>query len=222
MILHLSKWVGEKSLAEENIVTALDQELKNIKRALVVSCMEQLCQGYADDAPCDHDDKPADCGCFYRTNNYIPNRMSEIHKMASRLFYASSNNGPNSDMRSNMRMREVRLYWLASEDEVIIRNANLLHKKSMSWAADADNSLRKLASILNLDVSQAVSDDEPNESNDFEDPDDVNEIAASFADIHTRSQTDPFEIQVSTIEMEIEKFLRQNPGHFSKCKFTHR
>ena len=219
MILHLSKWIGEKSLAEENIVSALDEELRNIKRALVISCMEQMCRAYADDAPCDHSDKQADCPCFYHTNNYITNRMSEIQKMASRLFYASSNNGSNSEMRTNMRMREIRLYWLASEDEVIIRNAHLLHKKSITWAADADNALRKLAGILHLDSVQTVSDEEPSENNDFEDPDDVNDMVADFAGIHTQSQSDHFQYQVATIETEIENFLRRNPAHFSKCKF---
>ena len=220
MILHLSKWIGEKSLAEENIISALDEELRNIKRALVVAFMEQMCRAYADDAPCDHLDKPADCSCFYHTNNYIPNRMSDLQKIASRLFYASSNNGLNSDMRTNMRMREIRLYWLATNDEVIIRNANLLHKKSITWAADADNALRKLAGILHLNSVQTVSDDESGGNNDFEDPDDVNDMVADFAGIHTQSQSDHFQYQVATIETEIENFLRQNPAHFSKCKLN--
>ena len=216
MILHLSKWIGEKSLADENIVSALDEELRNIKRALVVSFMEQMCRAYADDSPCDHNQ--VDCDCFYRTNNYIVNRMSEIQKMAARLFYGSSNNGSNSDIRTNMRMREIRLYWLASEDEVIIRNAHLLHKKSITWAADADNALRKLAGILHLNAVQTVSDEETSENNDFEDPSDVNDMVAGFAGINTQSQSDHFQYQAATIETEIENFLRQSPAHFSKCK----
>ena len=67
-------------------------------------------------------------------------------------------------------MREVRLYWLASEDPVIVRNAHLLNKNCQNWAADADNALRKLSNILGMGIVQTLSDDD-NEENEFEDPD---------------------------------------------------
>ena len=54
----------------------------------------------------------------------------------------------------------------------------------------------------------------------FEDPDDVNDMVADFAGIHTQSQSDHFQYQVATIETEIDNFLRQNPAHFSKCKLN--
>ena len=135
MILHLSKWIGEKSLAEGNLKTALDVELRNMKRALVISCMEQLCRGYANGKPCKHLNPEPDCDCFYVKRNEVKGRVSEIQKMASRLDYASSNwssAGHTNWFSSNMRMREVRLYWLASEDPIIVRNAHLLNKKSQN------------------------------------------------------------------------------------------
>ena len=223
MILHLSKWIGEKSLAEKNMKTALDIELRNIKRALVIACMEQLVRGYANGNQCDHSPQQPDCACFYVSRNDIQSRVSEIQKMASRLFYGSSNwssaNHPNW-FSSNLRMRETRLYWLATEDEVIIRNAHLLNKKTKNWAAEADNALRKLSMILEIDVVQPPSDDD-NVDNDFEDPGaDTTSLAVDFAAISANSQPRPYNVNESSIEVDIQKFLNQHPSHFSKCKFS--
>ena len=224
MILHLSKWVGEKSLADSNVKTALDVELRNIKRALVIAMMEQLVRGYANGAECDcNNPNQADCACFYVTRNDIQGRVSDIQKMAARLFYASSNwsaaSNPNW-VASNLRMREVRLYWLATDDLVIIRNAHLLNKKSQNWASEADNALRKLSMILDIDVVQPPSDDD-NEGNDFEDPDaDTVSLVADFAAVSANSQSrsQPYNVNDSSVEGEIQKFLNQHPSHFSKCK----
>ena len=219
MILHLSKWIGEKSLAEKNMKTALDIELRNMKRALVIACMEQLVRGYANGNDCYHTNKQPDCACFYVSKGEIQSRVSEIQKMASRLFYASSNwsSATHSNwFSSNMRMREVRLYWLATEDEVIIRNAHLLNKKTQNWASEADNALRKLSMILEIDVVHPPSDDD-NAQNDFEDPDaDTIALAADFAAISANSQS--YNVSESSVEADIQKFLSQHPTHFSKCK----
>ena len=223
-MLHLSKWIGEKSLAETNLRTALDVELRNMKRALVISCMEQLCRGYANDKDCVHQNPEPDCKCFYVSRNEIQSRASDIQKMASRLFFASSNwssSGHASWFSSNMRMREVRFYWLASEDPVIVRNAHLLNKKCQNWAEDADNALRKLSNILGMDIVQVPSDNE-NDENEFEDPDaDTTALAADFAGVSANSQpqSQTYNVNESTIESEIKKFLSQHPSHFSKCKF---
>ena len=221
MILHLSKWIGEKSLADSNMKTALDVELRNIKRALVIACMEQLVRGYANGAECS--DNEADCACFYVSRNDIDSRVSDIQKMAARLFYASSNWSAASNSNwigSNMRMREVRFYWLATEDPIIIRNAHLLNKKTQNWASDADNALRKLSMILDIDVVRPPSDDD-NQANDFEDPDaDTMSLAADFAAVSANSQSRPqsYDVNDSSVEGEIRKFLSQHPSHFSKCK----
>ena len=92
--------------------------------------------------------------------------------MAVRLFYASSNwSSANNPcwFSSNLRLREVRLYWLATEDPIIIRNTHLLIKKSQYLAADADNALRKISMIFEIDVRPPSDDD--NQDNDFEDLD---------------------------------------------------
>ena len=218
MILHLSKWIGEKSLAEANLQSALDIEIRNMKRALVISCMEQLCRGYANGKECYHSAPQPDCPCFY-VSSRVPSRVSEIQKMAARLYYASSNwssAGNANWFSSNMRMREVRLYWLASEDPVIIRNAHLLNKKSQNWAVDADNALRKLSNILEIGFVPTLSD-EDNDDNEFEDPDaDTMALAADYAAVSVSSQ--PSQL---TIESEVQKFLSQSPSHFSKCKFKY-
>ena len=223
MILHLSKWIGEKSLAEGNLKTALDVELRNMKRALVISCMEQLCRGYANGKPCKHLNPEPDCDCFYVKRNEVKGRVSEIQKMASRLDYASSNwssAGHTNWFSSNMRMREVRLYWLASEDPIIVRNAHLLNKKSQNWAVEADNALRKLSNILDIGFVQTISDNE-NDENEFEDPDaDTSALAADYATISVSSQStsQSFNVNQLTIESEVKNFLSQHPSHFSKCK----
>ena len=224
MMLHLAKWIGEKSLADANLQTALDVELRNMKRALVISCMEQLCRGYANGKDCYHSKPEPDCECFYVPRNEIQSRVSDIQKMASRLFYASSNwssTGHENWFSSNMRMREVRLYWLASEDPVIVRNAHLLNKNCQNWAADADNALRKLSNILGMGIVQTLSDDD-NEGNEFEDPDaDTMALAADFAAVSANSQplSQSYDVNQSTIESDVKKFLSQHPSHFSKCKF---
>ena len=228
MILHLSKWVGEKSLADSNVKTALDVELRNIKRALVIAIMEQLVRGYANGAECNPNNpgcRPdqADCSCFYVSKNDIQSRVSDIQKMTARLFYASSNWSATSNpnwVATNLRMREVRLYWLATDDPIIIRNAHLLNKKSQNWASDADNALRKLSMILEIDVVQPPSDDD-NQDNDFEDPDaDTISLVADFAAVSANSQprSESYNVNDSSVEGEIKKFLSQHPSHFSKCK----
>ena len=223
MVLHLSKWVGEKSLAESHMKTALDVELRNIKRALVIACMEQLVSGYANGNDCDCSDKKADCDCFYVPRGDIQSRVSDIQKMAARLFYGSSNWSSASNpswFSSNLRLREVRLYWLASEDPIIIRNAHLLNKKSQNWAADADNALRKLSRILEIDVVQPPSDDD-NQENDFEDPDaDTISLVADFAAVSANSQprSQNYNVNDSSVEGDIQRFLSQHPSHFSKCE----
>ena len=224
MILHLAKWIGEKSLAEINMKTALDIELRNLKRALVIACMEQLVRGYANGDECYHSAPKADCACFYVPKNDIQSRVSDIQKMAVRLFYASSNWSSTSHpnwVSTNLRMREVRLYWLATEDPIIIRNAHLLNKKTQNWASDADNALRKLSTILDIDVVHPPSDDD-NQDNDFEDPDaDTMSLVADFAAVSANSQSRPmtYNVNESSVEGDIQKFLNQHPTHFSKCKF---
>ena len=224
MILHLSKWIGEKSLAEASLKTALDIEIRNMKRALVISCMEQLCRGYANGNECYHSTPEPDCACFYVPRGNIQSRVSEIQKMAARLYYASSNwssAGHANWFSSNMRMREVRLYWLASEDPVIVRNAHLLNKKSQHWAVEADNALRKLSNILEIGFVPTPSDDD-NDENEFEDPDaDTMALAADYAAVSVSSQpsSQSFNVNQLTIESEVQKFLSQHPSHFSKCKF---
>jgi len=225
MILHLSKWIGEKSLAEANLKSALDIEIRNMKRALVISCMEQLCRGYANGKECYHSSPQPDCACFYVPSR-VPSRVSDIQKMAARLYYASSNwssAGNANWFSSNMRMREVRLYWLASEDPVIVRNAHLLNKKSQNWAVEADNALRKLSNILEIGFVPTLSD-EDNDENEFEDPDaDTMALAADYAAVSVSSQpsSQSFNVNQLTIESEVQKFLSQSPSHFSKCKFEY-
>ena len=117
-------------------------------------------------------------------------------------------------------LREVRLYWLASEDPIIKRNAHLLIKKSQNWAADADNALRKLSRILEIDVVQPPSDDD-NQENDFEDPDaDTISLVADFAAVSANSQprSQNYNVNDSSVEGDIQRFLSQHPSHFSKCE----
>ena len=224
MILHLSKFIGEKSLLETEDESSLEVELRNIKRALVISCMEKMCQAYVKEDSCTCETSQANqlCPCITETCNSIPGRMSQIQKMATRLFFASSNIG--SDKRTNMRMREICLYWMNTKDPVIMKNAHLLHKKSISWAADADAALCKLASILEIDAVQLPSDDEAELNNDFADPFSMNEIVAHFDDISassqrsSQSQSQSSHVQFSSIEAEIENFLKQPSAHFTKCK----
>ena len=224
MVLHLSKWIGEKSLADKNIQSALDVEVRNMKRALVIACMEQLCRGYANDSYCYHDKPEPDCPCFYVSRKEIQCRVSDIQKMAARLYYASSNWSsarPDNWYSSNMRMREVRLYWLASEDPVIIRNAHLLNKKTEDWAADADSSLQKLSKLLGMGIVQPSIDVE-NYENEFEDPDAATmALSADFAAVSANSQpkSQSQNVTQSKIETDVEKFLSQHPSHFSNCKY---
>ena len=211
MILHLSKWIGEKSLADINMETALDVELRNIKRGLVIASMEQLVRGYANEKECYHRDKQADCACFFVSKNDIQSRVSDIQKMAARLFYASSNwsaRSPPEWNATNLRMREIRLYWLATEDPVIIRNAHLLNKKSQNWASEADDALQKLSKILEIDVVQPPSE-ESNETNDFEDPDQV-ALVAKFGAVSANSQSSSqsYNVNDSSVHGEIRKFLK--------------
>ena len=219
MILHLSKWIGEKSLAEANLRSALDIEIRNMKRALVISCMEQLCRGYANGKECYHSSPQPDCACFYVPSR-VPSRVSDIQKMAARLYYASSNwssAGNANWFSSNMRMREVRLYWLASEDPVIVRNAHLLNKKSQNWAVEADNALRKLSNILEIGFVPTLSD-EDNDENEFEDPDaDTMALAADYAAVSVSSQpsSQSFNVNQLTIKSEVQKFLSQSFPCFS-------
>ena len=185
--------------------------------------MEQLCRGYANGENCYHSSPEPDCKCFYVPRNEIQSRVSDIQKMASRLFYTSSNwsaAGGDNWFASNMRMREVRLYWLASEDPVIVRNAHLLNKKSQKWAIEADIALRKLSKILGMEIVQTSSVDN-NEDNGFEDPDaDTIALAADFAAVRASSQqqSKSFNVDQLTIESDIKQFLSQHPSHFKKFK----
>ena len=117
-------------------------------------------------------------------------------------------------------LREVRLYWPASEDPIIKRNAHLLNKKSQNWAADADNALRKLSRILVIDVLQPPSDDD-NQENDFDDPDaDTISLIADFAAVSANSQpqSQTYNVNDSSVEGDIQAFLSQHSSHFSKCE----
>ena len=95
-----------------------------------------------------------------------------------------------------------------------------MNKKSQNWASEADNALRKLSMILEIDVVQPPSDDD-NQDNDFEDPDaDTVSLVADFAAVSANSQprSQSYNVNDLSVEGEIKKFLSQHPSHFSKCK----
>ena len=74
--------------------------------------------------------------------------------------------------------------------------------------------------ILEIDVVQPPSDDD-NQDNDFEDPDaDTISLVADFAAVSANSQprSESYNVNDSSVEGEIKKFLSQHPSHFSKCK----
>ena len=223
MVQHISRWIGEEPLVGADydgpLADPYKVQLRALKRACVVALMEQMVNVYANDAVCTCLSEKADCGCFTITNNNVPNRMSQVHLLAARLYYGSTSS-KIADKKRAMRMLQTRTLWENTSDPVIIRNAALLKLKTATWGAEADAALTKLSSLLNLDVVQ-VESEEPTDV--FDDSDDEAELAAHLDDIQVNSQTSktqqPYNVNQSSIESELHKFLNLPGDHFVKCKF---
>ena len=70
-------------------------------------------------------------------------------------------------------MREVRLYWLQTDDICITRNAHLLQRRTEDWGREANEGFIKLARLLELDIEERTPDaDIPNAQSMFCDSDD--------------------------------------------------
>ena len=178
--------------------------------------MEQMCQSYCTDAECSCDEAEKDCKCFVVTNKRVPLRVNELQKMTMRLYFPSSTS--NADLKTNMRMRELRTLWLNSNDLVLARNAKLLKAKTEHWAEDADDALEKLANILGLNIvhpDHQISNEA--EMMFAESDSDEESLSASFSNISAQSQP-RFNVEDSSIASEIKKFLTQNPAHFASCE----
>ena len=222
MVQHISRWIGEEPLVGDEYdgpsADPYKVQLRAVKRACVVSLMEQMVNVYANDSICTCSSEKADCGCFTITNNRVPNRMSQVHLMAIRLYYGSTSSGI-SDKKRAMRMLQTRILWENTSDPVIVRNAALLKLKTATWGAEADEALNKLSSLLDLDVVP-VESEEPTDL--FDDSDDEAELAENLDDIQVNSQKSrtqqPYNVNQGSIESELHKFLNLPGDHFVKCK----
>ena len=116
-ITHLCKWIGKPM----NDSTNLTKEIQNHKRALLSAITEQLFQCYITDKECrcpTHLQK-SDCECFFKTNNYVPSRLSSVELIFGRLFYLN-NNAESSNLKTNFRLRSARQYLKQSNDKIIL------------------------------------------------------------------------------------------------------
>ena len=221
MIIHISRWIGEEPLVGDDYdgpsPDPYKVQLRNAKRAVVASLMEQMVNVYANNKHCGCRTKRADCQCFTVTNNHVPNRISEVHLMAARLYFSSTSTGI-PDQKRNMRMLQTRILWENTKDPMIMRNAALLKLKTLNWAAEADAALSKLSRLLNIDVVP-VQSEEPTDL--FQDIDDDAELADDLNDMSVgsqRSRTQPYDVSQGSIESEIKDFLSLPGDHFVKCK----
>ena len=223
MFEHISRWVGEEPLVVDDYdgpsSDAYKVLLRAVKQATVASMMEQMVNAYANKKDCFCETKRADCGCFTVENNHVPNRVSEIHLMAARLYFGSTSSN-FSDNKRNMRMLHTRTLWNNTSDPMIMRNAALLKLKTANWASEADAALCKLSRLLNLDVVP-VQSEEPTDL--FQDSDDEAELADQIDDVQVDSQrqtsrTQPYNVNQGSLESELRKFLSLPGDHFVKCK----
>ena len=223
MFEHISRWIGEEPLVGDDYdglsPDAYKVQLRAVKQAAVASMMEQMVNVYANGKDCFCEIKRADCGCFTVENNHVPNRVSEIHLMAARLYFGSTSSGI-SDKKRNMRMLQTRILWNNTSDPMIMRNAALLNLKTAKWAAEADAALCKLSRLLNLDVVPVQSEEQ---TDLFQDSDDEAELTDRIDDVQVDSQrqtsrTQPYNVNQGSLESELSKFLSLPGDHFVKCK----
>ena len=75
MVQHISRWIGEEPLVGDEydgpLADPYKVQLRAVKRACVVSLMEQMVNVYANDKICTCATEKADCGCFTITNNHV-------------------------------------------------------------------------------------------------------------------------------------------------------
>ena len=116
-ITHLCKWIGKPMADSSNY----SKELQNHKRALLSAITEQLFQCYILDKECRCPGQlqRSDCECFFKTNNYVPARLSTAELIFSRLFFLN-NNAESSNLKTNFRFRSARQYLKQSNDRVIL------------------------------------------------------------------------------------------------------
>ena len=176
---------------------------------------------------CRTSDKTPDCPCFTKTNRRVPIRISNAQLVHARLWFI--NNNPEArNLKTNLRLREARLYLKQSDDMVVLRFEKLWQKLSAKLAADADAEIIRLANLLDLEVvsteptlTQQTRRLMIDEDDDEDEPMGFGLGARDSQQSNNDSQrSQPYNVEENSVKRQLSNYISQTDSHFQESVQT--
>ena len=168
--------------------------------------------------------KKADCECFTLYERRVPNRISKAQLVHARLWFIN-NNAEARNLKTNMRLREARLFLKQSDDLVVLRYEKLWHKMSAQFAVDADEEIIRLANMLELEVvsieptltqqTRRLMVDDDDEEDEMEPAGYRFDARDSIDEGESVSQSSrPYNVQQNSVKRQLNNYISQTDSHF--------